>query len=401
MTLTTTARRLGSSRAVRIGMAIGLGVTARAIANRVTANVPTALVDWERAERIARRRLRNTPGRLTPAQLRATEPAYARHMDRIVPLLEERLGAKLPGVVERHVVVSRGDWAVANMETFEALIGHLEPYLTPRLPEGSARAGVAAATNRLVATGQVGLLLGYLGSRVLGQYDVAMLSAEQEPGRLLYVEENIRATARLVKVPVDDFRLWVALHETTHAFELETHPWLRPYIRSRMERQVELFAQETRRLQRQGLIRLARRWRSAAALRSIRGFLGPEQRQLFRETQLVMSLMEGFSDWVMDEVGAELLPDVDAIRRRFEARRGQRRRAIDRLMARVTGMDLKLEQYRRGEQFVAGVYRVGGSVAIDHLWDGPETLPTDHEMDDPAAWVRRVVPQALEPGGET
>jgi coenzyme F420 biosynthesis associated uncharacterized protein len=287
------------------------------------------------------------------------------------------------------------------METFEALIGHLEPHLAPRLPEGSVRAGVAAATNRLVATGQVGFLLGYLGSRVLGQYDVAMLSAEQEPGRLLYVEENIRATARLVKVPVDDFRLWVALHETTHAFELEAHPWLRPYIRGRMERQVELFAQETRRLQRQGLIHLARRWRSAAALRSIRGFLGPEQRQLFRETQLVMSLMEGFSDWVMDEVGAELLPDVEAIRRRFEARRGQRRRALDRLMARVTGMDMKLEQYRRGERFVSGVYRVGGAVAIDHLWDGPEALPTDHEMGDPAAWVRRVVPQALEPGGET
>jgi len=401
VTLTTTARRLGSSRAVRLGVAIGLGMTARAIAGRATANVPEGLVDWERAERIARRRLRNAPGHLTPAQLRATESAYARHMDRVVPLLEERLGAELPGVVERHAVVSRGEWAAANMETFRALIGHLEPHLMPQLPEGSVRAGVSAATNRLVTTGQVGFLLGYLGSRVLGQYDVAMLSAEQEPGRLLYVEENIRATARLVKVPVDDFRLWVALHETTHAFELEAHPWLRPYLRGRMERQVALFARETRRLQRHGLAHLARRWRTAAAEGSLRGFLGPEQRQLFKETQLVMSLMEGFSDWVMDEVGAELLPDVDAIRRRFEARRGQRRRGIDRLMARITGMDMKLEQYRRGERFVSGVYRVGGSVAIDHLWDGPEALPTDHEMDDPAAWVRRVVPQALEPGGDT
>ena len=88
MTLTTTARRLGSSRAVRLGVAIGLGMTARAIATRATANVPKGLVDWERAERIARRRLRNAPGHLTPAQLQATESAYARHMDRIVPLLE-------------------------------------------------------------------------------------------------------------------------------------------------------------------------------------------------------------------------------------------------------------------------------------------------------------------------
>jgi len=399
MTFTTAAGRLRSSRALRVGVAIGLGVTARAIASRATVNTPTGLVDWARAERIARGRLRNAPGRLTPGQLQATEAAYARHMDQVVPLLEKRLGAKLPGVVERHAVVSRAEWASANMESFKALISHLEPHLAPRPPDGSVRAGLAAATNRLLTTGQVGFLLGYLGSRVLGQYDVALLSAEQEPGRLLYVEENIRATARLVKVPVDDFRLWVALHETTHAFELEAHPWLRPYIRERMERQVALFADETRRLQRDGLAHLARRWRSAAAEGSFRGFLGPEQRALFREMQLVMSLMEGFSDWVMDEVGAEVLPDVAAIRRRFEARRGQRRRTIDRLMARITGMDIKLEQYRRGERFVSGVYRIGGTAAIDHLWDGPATLPSDREMDDPAAWIRRVLPAALEPGG--
>jgi coenzyme F420 biosynthesis associated uncharacterized protein len=399
VSLATAAGRLRSSRALRVGVAIGIGVTARAMAHRATVNVPAGLVDWERAEGIARRRLGNAPGHLTPVQLRAAEPAYARHMDRVVPLLEERLGAELPGVVDRHDVVSRGDWAAANMHTFKALVAQLEPYLTPRLPEGSVRAGVAAATNRAITTGQVGFLLGYLGSRVLGQYDIALLSAEKEPGRLLYVEENIRATARLLDVPVDDFRLWVALHETTHAFELEAHPWLRPYIRSRMERQVALFARETRRLQRRGLRHLVRRWRSAAAEGSLRSLLGPEQQQLFKETQLVMSLMEGFSDWVMDEVGDELLPDVGSIRRRFEARRGQRRRGLDRLMARLTGMDIKLEQYHRGERFVAGVYRVGGSAAIDHLWDGPETLPTEQEMEAPDAWVRRVVPDAMEPGG--
>jgi coenzyme F420 biosynthesis associated uncharacterized protein len=220
---------------------------------------------------------------------------------------------------------------------------------------------------------------------------VALLSAEQAAGRLLYVEENIRATARAIEVPVDDFRLWVALHETTHAFEMEAHPWLRPYMRSRLERQVALFAAETQRLQRHGLAHLVRRWRAAAAEGSIRGFLSPEQRELFAETQLVMSLMEGFSDWVMDEVGADVLPDVATIRRRFEARRRQRRRAIDRIMARIAGMDLKLEQYRRGERFVSGVHALGGDTAIAHLWDGPETLPSEAEMNDASLWVRRVV----------
>ena len=140
MTLTTAAGRLRASRALRFGVAIGLGVTARAIVARATANTPSGLVDWARAERLARRRLRAVPGRLTSAQLRAVEPAYARHMDRVVPLLEQRLGARLPGVVERHGVVSREQWAAANMETFKSLIAHLEPHLSVPLPEGSVRA---------------------------------------------------------------------------------------------------------------------------------------------------------------------------------------------------------------------------------------------------------------------
>jgi putative hydrolase len=112
-----------------------------------------------------------------------------------------------------------------------------------------------------------------------------------------------------------------------------------------------------------------------------------------------MSLMEGFSDWVMDQVGAEVLPDVAAIRARFEARREQRRRPLDRILARLTGMDLKLEQYRRGERFVAGVHDHGGDTAIARLWDSPSSLPTEQELDDPAAWVRRVVgTPALEAG---
>ena len=202
-------------------------------------------------------------------------------------------------------------------------------------------------------------------------------------------------------MPLDAFRLWVCLHETTHAFELEAHAWLRPYIRERLERQLALFADETRRLQRDGLRHLARRWRSAAAEGSLRGFLSPEQRALFGEIQSLMSLMEGFSDWVMDEVGAEVLPDVVDIRRRFEARRSQRRRAIDRILARLTGMDLKLEQYRRGERFVAGVHRAGGTAAIARLWEGPASLPTDRELDDPVAWVRRVHARRAPTGGST
>jgi uncharacterized protein (DUF2342 family) len=97
----------------------------------------------------------------------------------------------------------------------------------------------------------------------------------------------------------------------------------------------------------------------------------------------------------MDEAGAEILPNVGTIRERFEARRGARRSGLERIVARLTGLDLKLEQYRRGEQFVAGVAALGGPAAVRLLWQGPESLPSADEMAQPRRWVQRMAPQLL------
>jgi coenzyme F420 biosynthesis associated uncharacterized protein len=358
------------------------------------------LVDWARVEELAVGRLERAPGGLSRAELASVEASYAAAMARIVPLLEARLEQPLPGVVERHAVVDRAAWARANIGTFQGLIGKLEQHFLDDLRSSrpSLSSSLAALANRFLTTQQVGFLLGYLGSRVLGQYDVALLSAEAAPGRLLFVEENIRQAARALDVPLEDFRTWICLHETTHAFEFEAHPWLRPYLAERLERQLAAFVDEAKAFRTEGLVEVLRRWRHPGGEHLLSGFLSPEQRRLLRETQLVMSLLEGFSDWVMDEVGGQLLPDVETLRSRFEARRAQRRRGLDRLISWLTGLDMKLEQYRRGERFVSGVAAAGGTAAIEHLFDGPEALPTEAEMSDPQAWVRRVAPATMGDG---
>jgi coenzyme F420 biosynthesis associated uncharacterized protein len=167
-------------------------------------------------------------------------------MARVAPALAARLGTELPGVVDRVAVVDRAGWVAANAAAFAALIGTMEGRLLDQvLPPGG---GLGKATmlfaNRWVTTRQLGLLLGFMGQRVLGQYDLALLTAEATPGRLLFVEENIRQTAHALDVPLDDFRTWIALHETTHAFEFEAHPWLRPYLAGRLERQVAMLSDD-------------------------------------------------------------------------------------------------------------------------------------------------------------
>lgn len=386
-------RGRGGDRAWQAGLLVGaaMGIAGGYLGRRAERVSRQGLVDWGRADAIAAARLRRAPGALPVAEIAAAGPAYAAIMDRIVPLLEARLGQPLPGVVERHAVVDRAGWAAASRVTFEHLIGRLEKPLVAELQrQQGALAGFAALADRYLTTQQIGFLLGYLGTRVLGQYDVALLAAEEQPGRLLFVDENIRQVAAQLGVPLDRMRTWIALHETTHAFEFEAHPWLRPYLAERLERQLATFLEEANGLRAEGLGRLVGRLRRAGSGDLLSAFLSPEQQRLLAETQLVMSLLEGFSDWVMDDVGRRILPDVETIRDRFEARRGARRGGLDRLVSRLIGLDLKLEQYRKGERFVAGVYRVGGEAALARLWDGPEALPAAAELDDPGAWVRRV-----------
>jgi hypothetical protein len=178
-----------------VGAAIGAAATV--IGRRAERSARRGLVDWPAAEAFAIGRLRRAPGALSAADIAASNDAYATAMALITPKLAEALGTELPGVVERAVAVDRAGWIRANVTTFASLIGHLEGRLLDQVvpPGGGLAHASMAIANRYVTTRQLGFLLGFLGTRVLGQYDIALLSAEAMPGKLLFVEENIRGTA--------------------------------------------------------------------------------------------------------------------------------------------------------------------------------------------------------------
>jgi coenzyme F420 biosynthesis associated uncharacterized protein len=382
-------------RAWQAGILIGsaLGAAATLVGRQMERRARQGLVDWATVERMAISKLEHAPGALTVEELQASEAAYAEAMARIVPALSAALETPLPGVVERSGVVDRAGWVRANTASFASLIGKLEHDLLDQVVPagGGLTVSAMALANRWLTTRQLGVLLGFMGQRVLGQYDLALLSAEAAPGRLLFVEENIRQTAKALGVPLGSFRTWIALHETTHAFEFEAHPWLRPYLAARLERQLHLFGRDVRGMGREAIRGLGRALRGEGSGEHwMDRLMGDEQKALFRETQAVMSLLEGFSDYVMDEVGHQLVPDVERIRAKFDERRAKRT-PFERAMLRLTGMDLKLEQYKRGETFVRAVASARGPDALVRLWAGPEALPLDGEIEAPERWIARVL----------
>jgi coenzyme F420 biosynthesis associated uncharacterized protein len=115
----------------------------------------------------------------------------------------------------------------------------------------------------------------------------------------------------------------------------------------------------------------------------------PRQRDLFSRTQALMSLLEGYSNHVMNAAGARILPNFEQLHDQFE-RRGERRGGLERAIMRLTGLDLKMEQYAAGERFADAVIAQRGRAFLNRVWTGPELLPSLEEIRDPAGWIARV-----------
>jgi coenzyme F420 biosynthesis associated uncharacterized protein len=208
------------------------------------------------------------------------------------------------------------------------------------------------------------------------------------------VEPNIRQVQRTLKLPLEDFRMWLALHETTHVFEFEAHPWLRLHLNGILEQYFEFLSQDVGQLRDgmsvRALIDRARgSGNGAGSSNWIERLMTPEQRALFSQMQATMAIVEGYSNHVMNAVGRKILPGFDQISRQFEKR--QREKTVaEQIFLRLTGLDMKLEQYRLGETFIDHVVAKRGHELARRVWEGPEQMPTLDEVKQPDLWIARM-----------
>ncbi len=301
--------------------------------------------------------------------------------------LMEFTGIRPPAIEERPVrVASRAEWIDFNIEGFGAL-------LEPILQRAAASAGdLTWAFGAATLTAQVGLLLGFLSARVLGQYDTGPLVTGQgppkkpgEPGEVFFLDGNIVAAAGRLRVPVDGLRLWIVLHETTHALQFEGHPWLRDHLSGLVEGFTAPLAEKLG--AREAVRRLTENLRSGG--RSLELVMTKSQREAFDKMQATMSVIEGYSDYVMHHVGRRLVPGYEHLARRM-ARSRMHRPPLETAIFRITGLDIKLEQYRLGEEFASIVVKRVGMEGLNQVWERPENMPTLEEIRDPGLWMDRV-----------
>jgi len=327
----------------------------------------SVLLDWEEVRRRARSWLAS--GTTPAVDLDAAARGYrlmAAQLEK--PLLEFVGGLPSGGSMPEFAALDRPGWLDLNLGILRRMV---DPILEKgRMPNSLLMEAGRAGLNQYVA-----FLLAFLGRRVLGQYDPQLLGAEPLATEGLYlVETNVEDWGAKAQLPGEDLRRWLILHEMTHAWQFAAHPWLRAYMESSMR------------------ILLESATKTASPAARVAAFAGvlPAQWRVMRQMQGAMSFIEGYSNLVMNELGSRILPGFQELENAYRSR-GQSRSVVEILIWRLTGLELKLQQYKRGEAFARAVYDEYGMAVLNRAWETAESMPRIEELADHQRWYRRVV----------
>ena len=337
-----------------------------------------SMIDWDLAVRLGSSLAGDGPEVSPLAAADAVEELRA-DANRSTGLVREFTGLTAAERTAPVLVIDRAGWVQANADSFSTI---LSPIVSKLSQKENPPGPIARAIGSRVTGAEVGLVLGFLGGKVLGQFDPFF----QPSGRLLLVAPNIVQIEQELQVDPTDFRLWVCLHEETHRVQFTAVPWMRDHLFAQMTSLAD--SVEPGKTLEDGVKRISQSLRGQGG--SLLDIMStPEQREIIDRVTGVMSLLEGHADVVMDGVGPEVIPSVDAIRGKFN----QRRKGIgglDRLLRRLLGLDAKMAQYRDGAAFVRAVIEKVGMDDFNAVWQSAENLPTKAEIADASAWVARV-----------
>jgi coenzyme F420 biosynthesis associated uncharacterized protein len=341
------------------------------------------MIDWILAQKIADYVAGNGNGRVATADL----PALAAESEaRVVAYT----GLQPTRPIPEPEGIGRREWVSTNIGAMRTLLDPVVARTGENL--GPLKPAVQLAMGFAV-TGEVGVLLGYMAQRVLGQYELVLLdeAVEDRPPRLLFVLPNLGEAVRNFEANEQEFMTWVALHEVTHAVQFAGVPWLHGHLAGLVK---ELLHSAELRIEAPHKFKMP----STEELKRIGGALrhgdlisvvtSESERATLDKVQAVMAVIEGHAEHVMDAVAPDLLPSLPQLREALDRRR-KSQSGLSRLLSRVLGLDMKLRQYERGKFFCDAIVDAGGRPALHHVFSSPEALPTLAELEDPSAWLSR------------
>ncbi|PIE21006.1 MAG: hypothetical protein CSA64_04010, partial [Arachnia propionica] len=170
-----------------------------------------AAANWELMLRLAQAGMGDLPAvsRVQAQQIVADLRVRAREAEALAIDYSE-LGVS---GAKRVAVLDRASWLQAAVDMAATVVGRLE----------LAKAVPGAATSAAA-----GVVLGRVSRNILGQFDPFT-----EQPTLYLLAPNLVQLERQGRLPAAQLRLYVAVHEQTHALQTRAAPWLTDYLLQR------------------------------------------------------------------------------------------------------------------------------------------------------------------------
>jgi putative hydrolase len=368
----------------------------------------TGPVNWELARQVAvataagAEDLGMMPALPRPAA--APDPGEARSWDDRLRLAELWVdpvtSLPAPGVALTARPVNRPDWAETILPGFAPLVEPGARRVAEALGAGAGAGmgppGVGDMVGRvggLIAGLQVGTLVGQLARSVLGQYELALPSAD--PAKVLLVPENVAAFEQTADLPGDQLRLWLACQQVAGQRVLAGVPWLADQLR----RVVDEVALQTEpdasgMMDRLQSLDMA----NPEALQELlaggggESLLGPPSAALQAATgrlEVLLALPAGYANAIAGRALEGRLPALGSIEAAI-ARRDGEPQSPARLFAMLLRADPDRAAAARGERFCREVLAATDIEGLDRAWSHPDFLPSAEELDVPGRWLERV-----------
>lgn len=236
---------------------------------------------------------------------------------------------------------------------------------------------------------QIGIAAGTLSREVFGTSDIGVQLTEV-PGSAL-LPSNIDAFTEGLDVSVDDVRQFLALREAAHTRLYANVPWLKSHLYGLIESYARGITIDMEALE--GSIRGI----DPSDAEALQGALSsgvfslestPAQKNALSRLETALALIEGWVEEVVARAAIAYLPSSIPLREMIRRRRAAGGPA-EQTFASLVGLELRPRRTRDAASLWAKIESERGQEGRDAVWEHPDLLPTEIDLDDPTGYFAR------------
>ncbi len=313
----------------------------------------------------------------------------------------------LPAGASKAVAWTPTDWVEGTLQTWKRLCDPMAQQIATvwaeSLPdEAKNMAGpllsVMSQMGGMAFGSQLGQALARLSREVLTSTDIGLPLGPKGIAALL--PEAIEAFAAGLEQSRSEVVTFLAAREAAHHRLFSHVPWLA----SQLLGAVEAYARGMK-IDMQGIEELARGFNPAslndpAAMERLltQGVFEPkatpEQTHALERLETLLALIEGWVQTVVTAALDDRIPGAAALAETLRRRRATGGPA-EQTFATLVGLELRPRKLREAAALWDRLTQATGFDARDAVWQHPDLLPATEDLDDPAAFIDRVI------GGDT